>query len=1244
MDLVVRDGDMDRGTPKRIIVVLGMHRSGTSAVTRGLKALGVELGDKLMPPVAGGNNDKGFWEDTEIVALNDEMLRSLGYDWQSQIPIDRLGAMQHALAGFELRAVQLLRSKMENVAVFGLKDPRIARLLPFWKSVFDHMGAQASYVIAVRHPLSVARSLNRRDGFSVEKSGYLWLGHVVPAMLDSEVGRRVVVDFDLLMERPKQQLSRIAEVLGLPFGETSPEVAEYIEEFLTEGLRHSQFHLDDLKLAVDLPQAVQDAYALLDKLAKDELSLSSAEAAKGFARISQHLRDAGPALRYMTRQDQEIASLKKNVTQRDQQLGAFNQTIAQRDQQIAALNQAVAERDAEMADLRQIVAGGEQQIRALAQESQQLLAGKDQEIHHLRLELAKTLRSRSWRVTGPLRKAAAPAWRTLSFAKRAQRKLLVKPLARRIRASTLFDADYYLGAHPDVRDAGLDPATHYVIHGWKEHRNPSAAFDTAGYLAANPDVAVAGLNPLVHYLKHGQKEGRVLESEKVSPPMAHIEIPEQITGMNVRFPAGLQMSSAHIAEAPCVNGDAGFRTVAFYLPQFHPAPANDLAWGEGFTEWRNVTRAQQEFTGHFQPRLPANYGFYDLRLEEIQVRQARDAKAAGIAAFCYYYYWFDGKTPLIKPLLTHKNNRDIDLPFCLCFANESWTKRWDGLDQEVIYQQTYGDDFAARFWRDALPFLKSEKYLRDQFGAPILLVYRPSIIPQFKQVAEDWRRLAKEAGFPGLKLIGSLAFEDYSKLSEGIDSFYEFPPLATYAQYKIGKLEPKSFVHGRTAASKTHVHDYRKWVMMERVVKESPPDIHPGIMPGWDNVARRPYQGNAFSDLEPRIFEEWAARASTRAARTADQLLFVNAWNEWAEGTYLEPDIRYGWAFLSALARGISSKRRVEVEKDSKPIAIFAHVHYPEIWQEICGLIERSVTVPFHLIITTSLDSDPAHPVTSQLREVEVHRVENRGRDVLPFLITLDRTRIDFDVAVKIHTKLSPHRVDGAEWRRMLTGDILPEDGCEPIVRLFREDPNLGFIGPAAHWALIREHIGSNSSAIEAITRRLGIDWNARDLDTGRFIAGSMFWFRKSALQTLSLAKLFDLFPGEMGQIDGTPAHAMERLFSLLGERVGFVTASTDQVDRLLRELKKGLYPLQSRVSLFSDQCVDAVNANRIALSRVDYLSGAGVARCAQSRLQVSRRQNLAHRWAANRHLKGAYLRLPRSLKSQIRNLLGFDT
>ena len=516
------------------------------------------------------------------------------------------------------------------------------------------------------------------------------------------------------------------------------------------------------------------------------------------------------------------------------------------------------------------------------------------------------------------------------------------------------------------------------------------------------------------------------------------------------LPLGLQQSAGHVPTAPTNRSPSGVKAIAFYLPQFHPIPANNANWGEGFTEWSNVTRAQPEFADHHQPRSPANYGYYDLRVPAIQVRQAQDAKAAGIAAFCYYYYWFDGDKPLILPLLNHRDNSDIDFPFCLCFANENWTKRWDGLDDELIYAQTYGAEFADRFWEDIEPFLSSPKYLRDDEGRPIVLIYRPSIIPQFQEAAVRWRERAKGAGFPELHLVGALAFEAPTR-TRGLDSFYEFPPLNCYVVEKFGHLAPKAIVQGRLPHSQTVVHDYRQFVMKERVLHRSPPGVHPAIMPGWDNVARRPFRGHAFSNATPNLFEEWTKRAGKRAAQTPDKLLFVNAWNEWAEGAYLEPDQRHGWAMLSAFARGIES---IEEAKDTNsPVAVFVHAHYPEVWAEIRGLIEERIQFPFNLILTTSTDAELAPPRSGFLGRMEVHRVENRGRDILPFLTALDRTKLDFDVAIKLHTKRSPHRVDGALWRQMLINDLLPPGGCKDFVSLFQEDPNIGLISPAAHWA-----------------------------------------------------------------------------------------------------------------------------------------------------------------------------------------------
>jgi lipopolysaccharide biosynthesis protein len=713
--------------------------------------------------------------------------------------------------------------------------------------------------------------------------------------------------------------------------------------------------------------------------------------------------------------------------------------------------------------------------------------------------------------------------------------------------------------------------------------------------------------------------------------------------MESNLPFGFRRSAAFAALPPVVDGPPAVKAVAFYLPQYHPIPENDRAWGEGFTEWRNVARGQQEFTDHYQPRIPAAYGFYDLRLAANQVRQAADAARAGLAAFCYYYYWFDGKKPLIAPLLAHRDNADIELPFCLCFANENWTKRWDGLDEEIIFKQSYGDAFADAFWEDVLPFLQSPKYLRDSEGRPILLVYRPSIIPRFSAVADRWRRLARQADLPGLHLIAGMGF-DGQRQTKGPDGFYEFPPLGIHAHGEVGRMLPKAVVHGRVPGSQTNAFDYRQWVMMERAFPDSPPDLHPGIMPGWDNVARRPFQGNTFVDVHPRLFEEWALRAAGRASRTREKLLFINAWNEWAEGAHLEPDLRHGWASLAALSRGLeaataAAEGRATASAASRPVALFVHVHYPEVWEEMSALIAKRMDVPFSLILTTSGEGEPARPSSPLLGRVEVHRVENRGRDILPFITALSRTEIDFDIGLKLHTKRSPHRIDGVEWRRMLVDDLVPKGGCGRFAELFRRDPNIGFLAPDAHWAPIGEHIGSNFGLVSELCRRLGIDFGNRDHDTGRFIAGSMFWFRRAALGMLDRNRIADLFADEAGQLDGTAAHAMERLFGLLGERLGYVTAPVGEVDRLTAQLGAG-YPLRARLAMFSDQCVDFALANRIALSRVDNPAPAQDAVVVES-ASPGARLRVASRLANRPQLYRLYKKLPPEIRRQLRQVLG---
>lgn len=346
---------------KKLIVVLGMHRSGTSAITRGLQVLGVGLGNRLMPPVEG-NNAKGFFEDIDLNALNIEMLQALGSDWHYLSPIEASNVEELREKGYFLRAVELLRQKVGYDPTFGFKDPRVAKLLPFWKQVFAHCQFDVGYVLAVRHPLSVVKSLARRDCFDSEKSYMLWLGHVLTSLSYTQEQKRVLVDYDRLMHAPERELGRIAECLALQID--PEELQRYKSEFLDERLRHTVYDLNDLLLDDTCPPLVREIYTALLEVAADRLRI-----------------DDTTLLTNISFWINEFERLKSNLRLVDRlsgQITSLNQVVSERDGQIANLTQAVSERDAQIASLNQVVAERERQIVAI-------------------------YRTRSWRLTQPLR-------------------------------------------------------------------------------------------------------------------------------------------------------------------------------------------------------------------------------------------------------------------------------------------------------------------------------------------------------------------------------------------------------------------------------------------------------------------------------------------------------------------------------------------------------------------------------------------------------------------------------------------------------------------------------------------------------------------------------------------------------------------------------------------------------------------------------------------------------------------------
>ncbi|MDP1527463.1 MAG: glycoside hydrolase family 99-like domain-containing protein [Rhodocyclaceae bacterium] len=353
--------------------------------------------------------------------------------------------------------------------------------------------------------------------------------------------------------------------------------------------------------------------------------------------------------------------------------------------------------------------------------------------------------------------------------------------------------------------------------------------------------------------------------------------------------------------SPLSSDASDVKLVAFYLPQFHPIEENDTWWGKGFTEWTNVTRGVPLFSGHYQPHRPADLGYYDLRVRATRLEQIRLAKTYGINAFCYHYYWFSGKRLLEKPLDDMLADPKSDMPFCLCWANENWTRRWNGGDDDILIEQQHLADDPSRFIHDLAPFLTDKRYLRVA-GKPLLIVYRPQLIPDIQSTAERWRRECLDLGIGEIHLCAALVFNNLDYHQFGFDSGVEFPPHnrnllgVPYVHREmdfLGDFDGSAMCYHSLA-----VAYLKRDVSGQRVFR--------GVFPSWDNTSRIGNRALIFLNGTPGNYEAWLSRTvrKMREEQPAEyRLVFINAWNEWAEGCHLEPDERYGRSFLEATRR-----------------------------------------------------------------------------------------------------------------------------------------------------------------------------------------------------------------------------------------------------------------------------------------------------------------------------------------------------
>lgn len=345
---------------------------------------------------------------------------------------------------------------------------------------------------------------------------------------------------------------------------------------------------------------------------------------------------------------------------------------------------------------------------------------------------------------------------------------------------------------------------------------------------------------------------------------------------------------------------ADLKPVAFYLPQYYPTDINNQNWGNGFTEWTNVARAIPQYLGHYQPHIPELLGYYDLRNGEIMEEQCRLAMNYGIYGFCFYYYYFSGETQLELPLINFTHNSNIQFPFCLCWANENWTRKWDGKKQEILLEQTYDRKYMKNFIVKVTKYFLKDNYIRIN-NRPVLIIYNAKAINNLEFCLDYWRNYCIQNGFGNVFLICAKTFGlSEPQIINMFDACVEFPPHDIHSKPRIdhSKLTNPDF-----CGSIYHIIDY-----LREIPEDVPYRIFRCAFPSWDNTARVGKRGKIFADASPDTFEVWLQKIINDTIKNNSpktRYFFINAWNEWGEGAHLEPDRKYGYAYLECLLKSI---------------------------------------------------------------------------------------------------------------------------------------------------------------------------------------------------------------------------------------------------------------------------------------------------------------------------------------------------
>ena len=1273
---------MSRSTAKICLLVLGMHRSGTSALTRVLSLLGATLPKQIIG--ATTDNELGHWEPNQIVTYNNNLLDEFGSTWDDwrKLDLHQLSAERQKQIYTEIG--NILQDEYGDADVIVVKDPRMCRCFPLYSTSLQHAGYDVRPILPIRNPVEVWESLQRREEFwpldkTPADAALLWLRHVLDAEVTTRGYPRTFITYEGLLTDWKINLTKIASDLNMQWQHELGEITEEVEQFLSPDHRHFHRTIDDLQLEPVLDTWIRATYHSLLTLTQDA---QSTEALQKLDHIRNIFDEFTPLL-YLMQADQRLA-VEQQVNQLTHDIEQATRQLHERKQDIVDLTEQIKHRDEQIKHRDEQIEHRDEQIantNITLQNTQNHLLVRDQELQETRIrfndvrvamrqlglkrvdietdkqiaqdKLDSIHNSRTWRIATRIDSLAQRIEQLRTGTTTPQTSPINDTIQQQIEiARERFDESYYLEQYPDVAQSKYEPIEHYFRFGWREGRNPSAEFVTNYYLEAYPDVILSGKNPFIHYLQNGEAEGRqalpntkeasssafdvvaytvvslhfdtkfylseypdiresnldpvehylvagwhenrnphpdfstelyvqnnpeILESQinpfyhaiihgkigKNKPTYASSETAQQNYIDQVLTTAQkkpkIDLEYIPKIDQPFDVSNSPLKLIAFYLPQFHPIPENDQWWGKGFTEWTNVSKAIPQFVGHYQPHLPGELGFYDLRLEDVQQQQIELAKHYGIYGFCYHHYWFGGQRLLERPVNQILANPALDLPFCLCWANENWTRRWDGLERDILMEQHYSPEADLAFIDDIAPALRDRRYIRFQ-DRPVLLVYRINDLPDPKATAERWREYCIQEGIGELYLVAARSFGTQSPDEYGFDSVVEFPPHEANASILNNQMDIiNPHYQGK-------IYDYQEMAQSYLEIDAEDFINIKTVSPGWDNEPRKPGQGHMFYGASPISYARWLQGACEytidKMAQddTRPPFVFINAWNEWAEGAHLEPDQRFGYGNLhvSASVLQLFTPLQPELEtaiatsqqnfKKSGNTAVVLHLFYGDLYHELSPYLQNATKMD--LFVSIGADISPA--IVARLQEdfpnVYLVNYPNRGRDVLPFMNLLQVLQsFGYEYACKIHTKKSPQRTDGTRLRRDTLNTLLgsPET-VQDILSTLESNETIGIIAAP----------GTSISLAETDRHILNLSWLDRLLSTlerpdlignydWEFIAGTMFWFRISALSKLGQLGLSDTdFEVEAGQVDGTLAHAIERIIALCCTEAGYVTTT----------------------------------------------------------------------------------------------------